>query len=443
MDSQSYQRIMNDRALIRLDTLIRLRWYAIIGQAGAVLFVAFGLNYPMPWLTCLFLIGLSGALNLYLARRYRINHRLSGNGAFALLSFDILVLGILLSLTGGLQNPFATLLIAPVVVSATSLRQRQIVLLGGLSLATVCFLSVFHWPLPWDPQQPLRLPTLFIVGAFMAIICTLAFTAIYVFRVAQEARGLADALSATELVLQREQHISALDGMAAAAAHELGTPLATIALVSKEMAHALPKDSPLMEDAHLLRDQAQRCREILQKFASLSSEGETIVEDQELSVLVEEVVEPLRAFGTSIIVKTEGNQQSPVVFKRSAGLHYGLGNLIDNAVEFSNSKVEITLSWDATSASIKISDDGPGFPPGLISKLGEPFVTSRSAKRRDRRPGMGLGLFISKTLLARTGADVRLANAKGDDDRAHGADVLVVWDRTALERPTENTAIAA
>jgi len=437
MDAQSYQRITNDRALIRLDTLIRLRWYAIIGQAGAVLVVAFGLNYPMPWATCLVLIGFSGGLNLFLAQRYRTNYRLSASGAFALLSFDILQLSTLLSLTGGLQNPFATLLIAPVVVSATSLRQRQIILLGGLALAAICFLAFFHLPLPWAPQEPLRLPPLFITGVFVAIICTLAFTAIYVFRVAQEARRLADALSATELVLQREQHISALDGMAAAAAHELGTPLATIALVSKEMVHALPKDSPLLEDANLLRGQAQRCREILQKLASLSSEGESIVEDQDLGTLVEEVVEPLRAFGTTITVINKGDPQNPVWFKRSAGLHYGLGNLVDNAVEFSSSKVEITLSWDDENVLLKISDDGPGFPPGLLTKLGEPFVTSRGPKRRARRPGMGLGLFIPKTLLARTGADVQLANASSEDIRRSGADVFVSWDRAALKRATE------
>jgi len=443
MDAQSYQRIMNDRALIRLDTLIRLRWYAIIGQLGAVLVVAFGLNYPMPWATCLVLIGLSGGLNLFLARRYRTNYRLSGGGAFALLSFDILQLSTLLMLTGGLQNPFAALLIVPVVVSATSLRQSQIVSLGALTLIAICLLAFFHLPLPWDPDQPLRLPSLFITGAFVAITCTLAFTAIYVFRVAQEARGLADALSATELVLQREQHISALDGMAAAAAHELGTPLATIALVSKEMAHALPRDSPLMEDANLLRDQAQRCREILQKLASLTSEGESIVEDQDLPALVEEVVEPLRAFGTPISVINKGDPSHPVLFKRSAGLHYGLGNLIDNAVEFSNTNVEITLSWDAEQVLLKISDDGPGFPPGLLGKLGEPFVTSRGAKRQAKRPGMGLGLFISKTLLARTGADVRFANAQGEKRRKRGADVFVTWDRAALERSFEDEALAA
>ncbi|MEL6967264.1 MAG: ActS/PrrB/RegB family redox-sensitive histidine kinase [Pseudomonadota bacterium] len=432
MDAKSYARIMEDRALIRLDTLIRLRLYAIIGQLGAVLVVAFGLNYPMPWPACLFLIGLSAGLNLYLALRYRANHRLSGQGAFWLLLFDILQLTTLLSLTGGLQNPFAIFLIAPAIVSATSLRQNQILLLGGLSIVAICFLAAYHEPLPWDPQAPLRLPTLFIVGVNVAILCTLAFTTIYVFRVAQEARKLADALSATELVLQREQHIGALDGMAAAAAHELGTPLATIALVSKEMEHALPKDSPLLEDATLLRSQAQRCREILQRFASLSSEGEAIVEEQELHALVEEVVAPLRELRTPIIINVEGDPQNPAHFKRSAGLHYGLGNLIDNAVDFSRTKVVIDLAWDDETVALSIRDDGPGFPPGLLSKLGEPFVTARSAKRRAKRPGMGLGLFISKTLLARSGAEVRFENHLGEKGRVAGALVSIVWRRSDL-----------
>lgn len=278
---------VGQRSLIRVDTLIRLRWYAIVGQAGAVMVVAMGLGYEVPWSICLLLIAASAGLNILLTWRFKTSHRLEPNDAFTLLAFDIAQLGVLLWLTGGLRNPFAILLLAPVIVSATSLYERHTVGLGLLAIAVISLLAFFHLPLPWDPTNPLFLPDLYVGGVWVALVCTLLFTGIYVFRVAEEARKLANALSATELVLQREQHLSALDGLAAAAAHELGTPLATIALVSKEMLHALPEDDPMREDAALLRSQAERCRDILGKLTSLSSEGETIIEEQSLSALVE------------------------------------------------------------------------------------------------------------------------------------------------------------
>lgn len=281
---------ISQRSLIRIDTLIRLRWYAIIGQAGSVVVIAMGFGYAIPWSICLLLIAASAGLNILLTWRFKTSHRLEPNDAFTLLAFDVAQLGVLLWLTGGLRNPFAVLLLAPVIVSATSLYKRHTVGLGLLAIVVISLLAFFHLPLPWDPSNPLILPDLYVGGVWGALVCTLLFTGIYVFRVAEEARKLGNALTATELVLQREQHLSALDGLAAAAAHELGTPLATIAVVSKEMLHALPEDDPMREDAALLRSQAERCREILGKLTSLSSEGETIIEEQSLSALVEEEV---------------------------------------------------------------------------------------------------------------------------------------------------------
>ncbi|MDD9911196.1 MAG: ActS/PrrB/RegB family redox-sensitive histidine kinase [Ahrensia sp.] len=426
---------IRERVLIRLDTLIRLRWYAIIGQFGAVLVVAFGFQYTLPLLPCLVLIAVSALLNLFLAWRYRTNFRLDSRNAFALLAFDILQLAALLYLTGGLQNPFAILLMAPVIVSSTSLKRNHTLLLGLLSIASVSLLAYQHLPLPWASQTPLVMPLRYIIGTWVAIVCTLAFTAIYAFRVAQEARKLADALAATEIVLQREQHLSALDGLAAAAAHELGTPLATIALVSKEMLHAFPPGSDMHEDVQLLRSQAQRCRDILQQLTSLSSTAEPIMTQQTLAAMMEEVVAPLRDFGIEITVLRKGDKANLPQIERNLGLQYSLGNLVDNAVDFARSQVSVELDWSASAVSITISDDGPGFPPSMIERLGEPFTTSRGKEPGKRPRGLGLGLFIAKTLLERSGATLAFENVPGERGSVAGARAVIRWPRARLTLP--------
>ncbi|RVA88371.1 sensor histidine kinase, partial [Mesorhizobium sp. M7A.F.Ca.CA.004.02.1.1] len=226
---------------LRLNTLIRLRWLAIVGQSLTVLVVAYGLKFPLPVSLCFALIACSAWMNLFLAFRFPAAHRLTPLAAFGILIFDSLQLAGLLYMTGGLTNPFSLLMTVPVVISATSLPLRLTAILGGLVMSAATFLVFVHLPLPWHEDAPLAMPFLYVAGMWMAVLSSIAFTAIYAFRVAAEARLLANALAATELVLQREQHLSALDGLAAAAAHELGTPLATIALVAKEMEKALGK----------------------------------------------------------------------------------------------------------------------------------------------------------------------------------------------------------
>ena len=430
--------------LNRLDTFIRLRWYAIAGQFGAVCVIAFGFGWPMLWSLCLALIAASAALNVFLSFTWRGNTRLPAQGAFQLLVFDILQLGLLLFLTGGLANPFATLLIAPVVVSATSLRQWHTLALWATAFAVISFLALFYRPLPWDPAAPLQLPRFYVAGVWVAIVCTLTFTVIYVFRVAQEARRLTDALATTELVIQRERHVGELDGLAAAAAHELGTPLATIALVAKEMVHALPQDGPMREDALLLRDQAQRCRDILQRFATLSSERDRVFSRQPVHALVEEVVAPRRGARVTIEVERVGDGEPPLV-ERADSVHYALGNLVDNALSFAESRVRLRIGWSRTDVWVEVSDDGPGFSPDVMRDLGEPYLARKPARRRRPVPaqdgsddaahrpgsygGLGLGLFITRTLLERIGARIAYANRSERAGGLGGACVTLTWPR--------------
>lgn len=433
MPEEEFVTASRERVLIRLDTFIRLRWYAITGQAGAILLVAFWFQFPVEWEICMGLIAISAGLNLMLNRLYKTNHRLPGSGALMLLSFDVLHLGLLLFLTGGLQNPFAILLLAPVVVAAASLHVRHILTLGFLTLGITTFLAFAHLPLPWGSEETLRIPLLYNVGVWVAIVCTVAFSAIYAYRVAEESRKLADALTATELTLQRENYLSDLDGLAAAAAHELGTPLATIALVAKEMSHALDDQSDLKEDAMLLRGQAERCREILQKLTSLTSQDQNVIGTQPLNAIVEEEVAPLREFGVEIEMHCLGEKHDMPMVSRSPGIHFGLGNLIDNAVDFAKEKVVVVMSWDSERVRIEISDDGSGYPSQLLDRLGEPFVTSRPNKKKEtNKRGLGLGVFIAKTLLERSGAEITFQNRVGKPPHGNGAYVEVAWSRQVL-----------
>ncbi len=412
---------------LRLDTLIRIRWLAIAGQCATVLFVAFLLDYRFALPACLGLIAASAWLNVFLRFRYPTSFRLSGQTAALLLGYDILQLALLLYLTGGLQNPFAVLLVVPVIVSATTQSFRQIIPLGILTIIAASALVFYHLTLPSPSGEQLRLPFIYVVGMWVAISSTLVFTTVYAYLVANEARKLSDALAATELVLQREQHLSTLDGLAAAAAHELGTPLATIALVSKEMMRELPADSPLAEDARLLRGQAERCREILMKLTSLSGEGENHIGRLPLSSLMEEVAAPHRDFGVDLIIGP-GSQSGEPVLARNPGIIYGLGNLVENAVDFAKTRVEFHAHWDSQTVTITIADDGPGYPPELIDRIGEPFMTTRRRDAEHTGGGLGLGMFIAKTLLERSGANLRFANAA-----AGGARVEIRWPLSLID----------
>lgn len=413
---------------LRLKTLINVRWLAVLGQSSAVLAVWLFLGFSFEPVFCFALIFVSAFVNLFLKFRYPANQRLSSRASAALLAYDIVQLAALLFLTGGLQNPFSFLLLVPVVISATALSNKYTLTLGVLAIFCTTFLAFYHLPLPWLDGVTLQLPNIYIGGMWFAIISSLSFTAIYAFRVADEARKLSDALTATELVLQREQHLSNLDGLAAAAAHELGTPLATIALVSKEMTRELKEGSALYEDATLLRSQAERCRDILQKLTSLSTEGDRHIGTMPFTAVMEEIAEPHRNFGVSVMIeKPEGDRVPDCI--RNPGILYGLGNIVENSVDYADEKVVLETGWDEDTIWVRVLDDGRGFDDEVLARIGEPFVTRQS--RSKQGGGLGLGLFIAKTLLERSGATLVF----GDDPEKQysGACVHVSWPRAAIE----------
>jgi len=409
---------------LRLNTLIRLRWLAIVGQSVTVLLVAYWLHFPLRVSACFALIACSAWLNLFLAFRYPAAQRLGPHAALGILLFDSMQLAGLLYLTGGLTNPFSLLMTVPVVISATSLPLRLTAVLAGVVLVIATLLAFFHEPLPWEAGQPLEMPFIYVAGIWMAVFSSISFTALYAFRVAEEGRQLANALAATELVLQREQHLSALDGLAAAAAHELGTPLATISLVAREMERGID-DPKFKEDVALLRSQSERCREILKRLTSLSSDSEAHMARLPLTSLIEEATAPHRDFGITIkMVEGERIGAEPVG-RRNPGVIYGIGNLVENAVDFAKTAVTIRWRWDEHGVAITVLDDGEGFPPEIIDRIGEPYMSTRQ-EGNSSGGGLGLGLFIAKTLLERSGATLTFRNASG---RGEGAMVIIEWPR--------------
>jgi two-component system sensor histidine kinase RegB len=418
---------------VRLDTLLRLRWLAVIGQIAAVLIVQYGLEFDVPIWPCLAVIALSAWLNVVLRVRFGITKRLEPDRAAWLLALDIAVLAILLFLTGGLQNPFAFLFLGPVLISATALPARMTLMLAGFAITCSTLLVFFHYPLPWIAEEPLELPPLYMMGVWLAILLSIGFISIYAWQIIEESRQLADALAATELVLTREQHLSQLDGLAAAAAHELGTPLSTIVVVAKELELAIEPNSPHADDVRLLREQAHRCREILGKLTELPAAGEPF-ERMKLSALIEEVVAPHRNFGVRIGVAVPTELASEPVGARNPAILYGLGNLLENAVDFAREHVQVSATWDQNNVNVTISDDGPGFPPEVMDRMGEPYVTSRRRRMRAaaETTGLGLGFFIAKTLLERSGAALTLENRQFPQ---RGAVIHIGWDRADFERP--------
>ncbi|MBU6461295.1 MAG: ActS/PrrB/RegB family redox-sensitive histidine kinase [Bradyrhizobium sp.] len=416
------------RRYVRLDTILRLRWLAVLGQLATIFIVVQGLEFDVEVIPCLTIISLSALLNLALQIAFNPMHRLEPAYAAALLALNIIELAGLLFFTGGLENPFSFLFLAPVLISATALPIRLTIALGVLAVVCASLLVFFHFPLPWDSDDPLVLPPIYLFGVWLSIAVAIGVTSLYAFQVTEEARQLSDALAATELVLTREQHLTQLDGLAAAAAHELGTPLSTIFLISRELESTIANNSPLAGDLKTLREQAQRCRDILAKITQLSATGAPF-DRMPLSTLIEEAVAPHRDFDVAIKVRIALGATPEPVGIRNPAILYGVGNILENAVDFARSAVEVNASWNKEVVDIVISDDGPGIAPDMLKRIGEPYL-SRRRNAAETHGGLGLGVFIARTLLERTGARVSFTNRMFPE---HGAVVQITWPRERFE----------
>jgi len=412
---------------VSLRTLVYIRWVAVAGQLATIVVVHFGLGFPMPFEACLAVIGASALVNLVVTFAQRLNRRLPDRIAAVYLGYDVLQLTALLYLTGGLHNPFSVLVLAPVTVSATVLSRGSTVALGFLSMLCLTGLALYQMPVPWDPPGGLTLPKLYTAGLWEALVLGVLFIAAYVGSVSEESRKMSDALSATQIALVREQRVSELGALAAAAAHELGSPLATIAVTAKEMSRELSPDDPLADDVKLLLEQSERCRDILAQLSRRPEAGRALpYTDMPFPALVELAAQPHREGGVAVAFAAKPEPDSPESppprVRRSEEMLHGLGNFIQNAVQFARTRVDVETRWNDERVTVRIADDGPGIPSGLLDRLGEPYVSSRGEGH------MGLGVFIAQTLLNRTGARVAVENRKSG-----GAVATVTWPRDRIE----------
>ena len=432
---------------VRLRTLTLIRWIAIFGQVGAIAVAdrVYGVDIALG--PAFAVVGAAVIANLVAIFVFPENQRLSEFGVTATLLFDTAQIAALLYLTGGLHNPFALLIVAPATIAATALRARVTALIGGVTILLVTFVAFVHQPLALKAGGEIRVPQVFEFGFWVAIVIGVVFLGLYASRVASEIHSMGEALRATQMALAREQKLTDLGGVVAAAAHELGTPLATIKLVSAELADELD-DPELKADAELIREQADRCRDILRSMGR-AGKDDLHLRRAPLGAVLREAAEPHAGRGKALhILPAEEAAGQPMIHRRPEIIH-GLRNLIQNAVDFARGNVWVEASWTDARIRIRIVDDGAGFPPHLIGRIGDPFMRHRrgEADRRQRPEyeGMGLGLFIAKTLLERTGAELSFANARDpfltaeEQPERSGAIVEVTWPRARIEAPEAPT----
>lgn len=417
---------------IRLQTLIHLRWVAIVGQLAAVV-AALVIGAEFPVFQVLAVIGLAIALNVWLS--IWKSRRITAYEAAWQLGFDLWQIATLLALTGGMTNPFALLLLVPVTIAATTLPGRQLLALGLATLIMLTLAALFAQPLTFHQDRALAIERPDLVGHWVAIVIGAVFFSLYARRVTAEITASTDAIFATRMALEREQKLQHLGGVVAAAAHEMGTPLATIKLVSSELADeihdALPDRSDLAEDLAILRQSADRCRDILRSMGSIGKD-DLLIQQAPLEQVLAEAADPHAERGITVDIHVA--EGAPII-RRDAAIIHGLRNVIQNAVDFAQSRVIVSGTWDRRALSVSVADDGPGFPMQLLSRIGQPFLTTRP-KSEDGRgyDGMGLGVFIAKTLLERSGARLDFGNGE------KGALVTITWpldliladDRAAL-----------
>ncbi|MFV0475983.1 MAG: sensor histidine kinase RegB [Pikeienuella sp.] len=446
---------------VRLETLTTLRWLAVIGQATAVIAAGQFFDLALPMALCGLAIAASVVFNVISTQLFPSSTRLGQREATLSMLFDLGQVSALLMLTGGLANPFAMLLLAPVTISASALTLRSTLIVGAAALALISLMAQWSLPLTFVGGEVLTAPPIYIFGVWSALTISVLFMTLYARRVSVETYRMSRALRAAEAALAREQRLTAIGGLAAAAAHELGTPLATIKLVSAELVDELEAHPALRDDAALIRAQAERCREILADLARGGRDDEQ-VRRAPVSAVINEAAAPHADRGRRIILRLDGapieeaGAEQPIL-RRSPELVHGLRNLVQNAVDFAEATIWIDIAVAGAAFRITVGDDGPGFPEDMLQRLGDPYVTSRPrasalpgrAGAEDKpHTGMGLGLFIAKTLLERTGARVSFANSgraarrenRGrplEARRPPGAVVAAVWPEGAIIAPKD------
>ena len=402
-------------------TLVFLRWIAIFGQLFSVNLVYFFLDLNFPVLLCHIIILIGFFTNLFL--QFGVKEKLLKDlYSSSFLMYDVVQLSILLFLTGGIFNPFAILLIVPTIVSSTFLSMGSTIILGSSTILLLFVLTFFNMPLPGMEEYVLSFPNYYVTGILISLIIGLIFLSYFGIRFAGETKKRSDALNKLQQILAKEYELESLGGQAAAAAHSLGTPLATISVVSKELRKEVGDNSKLTKDIDLLISQTKRCSEILKKISQKKITSDEFLSSMSFENLLEEIIKSFRESSDKTIKLNTEKDVNKIDFKKNPEIVYGLRNFIGNAVKFSRKKILISIVSDNINLSVLIEDDGPGFPEDIIKALGEPYIKSRSKYFRNNS-GLGLGTFLGKTLLERKSAIISFEN----NSSLKGAKVKIKW----------------
>jgi len=423
-----YTTLFRTKENLNLDknTLTILRYIAIFGQFFAINLVYFYLSLPFPINLSYVVIFIGLLTNLYLQFGIKIN-QLKDSYASIFLVYDLIQLSVLLYLTGGIFNPFCFLLIIPAIVSSTFLSMGTTIILGIITTFLLFIISFFHLPLPGEDMQLLHFPDFYKTGIVISILIGLIFLSYFGIRFAGETKKRSEALNKLQEVISKEYELESLGGQAAAAAHSLGTPLATISVVAKEIKKEVGNDNEISKDIDLLISQTKRCSEILKQISKKQIEEDVFLSLIKFEDLLEEIVNSFKETSSKEIKLSVDQDVNKIEIQRTPEIIYGLRNFIGNAVKFSKSKVKINLKSDKNFIEIKINDDGPGLPEDIFNKIGEPYIKSKS-KELSSNSGLGLGTFLGKTLLERQKAKL-LFKKKGD---LGGALVIITWNSTSL-----------
>ncbi len=420
---------MNISTLFRLEenlnldrkTLINLRWIAIIGQFSAINFVYFYLNLELPIIIAYSIIILGLLTNIYLQFKVK-STQLKDFYAAIFLFYDLIQLSALLYLTGGISNPFSILLIIPTIVSSTFLSMGTTIILGIFTLLFLFLLTIFHHPLPGIHDQSITFPKLYLTGYFFAIIIGLIFLSYFGIKFSGESKRRSDAVKKLQQVIAKEYELESLGGQAAAAAHSLGTPLATINVVASELKKEIGNDKNYSKDIELLVSQTKRCGEILKKISKKQIKEDEFFSKTTFEDLLDEIIDTFQETSSKQIFLIDDEDNNKLKLQRSPELIYGFRNFIGNAVKFSRKIVEIRIFSDDFNLNVSINDDGPGFPEDIFEIIGEPYIKSKS-KEISPNSGTGLGTFLGKTLLERQLASLSFSK----DKKLGGASVNIKW----------------
>ena len=411
------------------STFVNLRWIALLGQLVTISIVKIIFQFDFHFLLCNFIVGIGVFTNLFLQFKIKQN-QLNNNLSTIYLAYDIIQLGILIYLTGGINNPFIFLLIIQSVFSSTYLKLISTINLAIITIFILIFLTFFHLDLPGPKNLHFHVPDYYLYAIPLAIIVGLIFLVYFGLKFGGESRKRKKALDNIQHVIAKEHELLSLGGQAAAAAHSLGTPLSTISLVANELKSELKGNKKLEKDIDLLIGQSNRCNEILKKLSiNPHVEDEFISSEAAFKDYLNEIIRSYQEISEKkFLLDTENNKNS-ISFRRSVEINYGLRNFIGNANKFSKQKIEIKLFSDEKNTEIQISDDGPGFPNDIIDKLGEPYIISSSQEIKSKI-GLGLGTFIGKTLLEKNYGKINFKNTS----EMKGALVNISWLNTDLKR---------